>query len=84
MSGQVQQVTTNSSFNTICPFVVSPKDAILTYQASTFNITPSKVNAGFSGCFPTAESIAYVFTESQISKCCSVQPTIKQVSPTYA
>jgi hypothetical protein len=84
MSGQVQQVTPNFTIDTICPIVINSKDAILTYQTALSVNTPSKVNAGFSGCFPTAESIAYVFTESQINRCCGVEPTVKQVSPTYA
>jgi Na+-translocating ferredoxin:NAD+ oxidoreductase RNF subunit RnfB len=83
MSGQVEQAPQQLIVNTICP-IVKAIDPLIEYKtALTFSVK-SPVNAGFNGCSPTAETIAYVFTEAQIPKCCGVQPVIKQVSPSYA
>jgi hypothetical protein len=84
MSGQVEQVTPKLVVDTICPIVSSPTDNIITYQTALSVSVPSNVNSQFSGCTPTAESIAYVFTQAQIPSCCNgVQQTIKQVSASY-
>jgi hypothetical protein len=83
MSGQVQQVTPQFSVTTICPIVINPYDAILTYKTASSVNTPSSVNSSFSGCNPTPESIAYVFTVDQIDNCCNVQVATKNVSATY-
>ena len=83
MSGQVQQVTPQFTVNTICPIVINPADAILTFQTASSVNTPSAVNSAFSGCTPTPESIAFVFTEAQVHKCCGVQVATKNVSARY-
>ena len=84
MSGQVQQATPKFTVNTICPIVINPSDAILTFKTASSVNTPSAVNASFSGCNPTPESIAYVFTASQIHNCCGVQVATKNVAASYA
>ena len=84
MSGQVQQAKTQSSTTTVCPIVIDKRETIITYKTASNVSVPSDVNAAFSGCSPTLETIAYANNVLEIPKCCTgVQSITKNIFSTY-
>jgi hypothetical protein len=79
MSGKVQQVTQTFAIDTICPIVINPADAILSFKTASSIALPSPVNANFSSCHPSYQAFSDVYTESQAHRCCGVEVTTKNV-----
>jgi hypothetical protein len=72
----VQKVNTNVSLSTICPLVVRPEDNIFLYQSALGVSLRSNVNSGFSSCFPNDYAFLQVYTQNQVNKCCTYDPSL--------
>lgn len=70
MSGNVQQVNTNLTVSSICPIVLNPADAVLTYVSASSIAINSNVQSGLNDCFPNSFAYNQVYTVQQAGSCC--------------
>ena len=86
MSGNVQKMNTNLTVATICPIVLNPADAILSFATAGSIARPSAVNSGLNVCTTNIYALNQVYSSREAGACCGVntQPTTTAVNTVQA
>jgi hypothetical protein len=81
MSGNVQKMNTNLTVATICPIVLNPADAILSFATAGKISRPSPVNSGLNVCTTNLYGLAQVYAASEAGACCgtNTQPSTQAI-----
>ena len=81
MSGNVQKMNTNLTVATICPIVLNPADAILSYATAGKIARASPVNSGLNVCTTNLYGLSQVYSAADAGACCgtNTQPSVNAI-----